>query len=120
MVRIYWYSPLTVRQSLAKSGKLMPPFRNQGLLTSIYFLDGNYMARMVKCCVTGIHGESDEFYKIGRDWFKDKDAYINYLKFKDVTYKDILSLLTENKNKIISSSAKDKIIEVIMLDHKAE
>ena len=77
------------------------------------------MARMVKCCVTGIYGESDEFYKIGRDWFKDKDAYINYLKSKDVTYNDMLSLLTEDKNTIISSFAKDKIIEVIMFDRKA-
>ena len=23
------------------------------------------MARMVKCCATGVHGKSDEFYKIG-------------------------------------------------------
>ena len=74
---------------------------------------------MVKCCVTGIHGELDEFYKIGRNWFKDKDAYINYLKSKDVTYNDMLSLLTENKNTIISSFAKDKIIEVTMSDRKA-
>ena len=37
------------------------------------------MSRMVKCCATGVHGKSGEFYKIGRDWFKDKAAYINYL-----------------------------------------
>ena len=76
------------------------------------------MSRMVKCRATGIHGDSDKFYKIGRDWFKDKNAYINYLKSKDVAYKDILSLLTEDKNAIISSSAKDKIIAVIMSDCK--
>ena len=76
------------------------------------------MARMVKCCATGVHGKSDEFYKIGRNWFKDKDAYINYLKSGNVTYQDILELLTEDKNMIISSSTKDKIIELIMSDHK--
>lgn len=78
------------------------------------------MARMVKCRATGIHGESDEFYKIGRDWFKDKNAYINYLKSGDVTYQDILELLTEDKNMIISSEAKSKIIKVIMSDCKKE
>ena len=62
------------------------------------------MSRMVKCCATGVHGKSDEFYKIGRDWFKNKAAYINYLKSKDIT-------------QIISSSAKDKIIEIIMSDY---
>ena len=63
-------------------------------------------------------GKSEEFYKIGRNWFKDKDAYINYLKSGNVTYQDILELLTEDKNMIISSSTKDKIIELIMSDHK--
>lgn len=77
------------------------------------------MARMVRCRATGIHGKSEEFYKIGRNWFKDKDAYINYLKSGDVTYQDILELLTEDKNMIISSSTKDKIIKLIMSDHKA-
>lgn len=75
------------------------------------------MARMVKCHATNIHGKSEEFYKIGRNWFKDKDAYINYLKSGDVTYRDVLSLLTEDKSQIISSSAKDKIIEIIMSDY---
>lgn len=75
------------------------------------------MARMVKCHATNIHGKSEEFYKIGRNWFKDKDAYINYLKSGDVTYQDVLSLLTEDKSQIISSSAKDKIIEIIMSDY---
>ena len=73
---------------------------------------------MVKCCATGVHGKSDEFYKIGRDWFKNKAAYVNYLKSKDITYQDVLSLLTEDKSQIISSSAKDKIIEIIMSDYK--
>ena len=76
------------------------------------------MARMVRCRATGFRGKSEEFHKIGRDWFKDKDAYINYLKSGDVTYQDILELLTEDKNMIISSSTKDKIIELIMSDHK--
>ena len=74
---------------------------------------------MVKCHATGIRGKSEEFCKIGRNWFKDKDAYINYLKSGDVTYQGILELLTEDKNMIISSSTKDKIIELIMSDHKA-
>lgn len=75
------------------------------------------MSRMVKCRATGICGKSAKFYKIGRDWFKDKNAYINYLKSESVTYQDILSLLAEDKNQIISSSAKDKIIEIIMSDY---
>lgn len=79
----------------------------------------NDMARMVKCRATGICGKSDEFYKVGRNWFKDKNAYINYLKSKDIIYQNILELLIEDKNTIISSSAKDKIIEVIISDHKA-
>lgn len=75
------------------------------------------MSRMVKCCATGVYGKSDEFYKIGRDWFKNKAVYINYLKSKNITFQDILSLLTEDKDQIISSSAKDKIIEIIMSDY---
>lgn len=47
------------------------------------------MSRMVKCRATGICGESAKFYKIGRDWFKDKNAYINYLKSGSVIYQDI-------------------------------
>lgn len=77
------------------------------------------MARMIKCCATNIRGKSEEFYKIGRNWFKDKEAYINYLKAEDVTYGDILELLTEDKDMIVSSSTKDKIIELIMSDYKA-
>lgn len=77
------------------------------------------MGRWVKCYATGICGDSNDFYKIGSKWFKDKETYINYLKSKDVTYQDILSLLTEDRDMIISLSAKDKIIEVIMSDCKA-
>lgn len=75
------------------------------------------MSRMVKCRATDIHGKSDEFYKIGRDWFMDKETYINHLKSKDITYQDVLSLLPEDKSQIISSSTKDKIIEIIMSDY---
>ena len=74
------------------------------------------MGRWVKCYATGIRGDSNDFYKIGTKWFKDKATYINYLKSKDVTYEDILSLLTEDRDMIISLSAKDKIIEVIVSD----
>lgn len=72
------------------------------------------MGRMVKCHATGARGDSNDFYKIGTKWFKDKNTYINYLKSKDVTYQDILSLLTEDRNMIISTSAKNKIIKIIM------
>lgn len=75
------------------------------------------MPRMVKCRTTGVHGKSNEFYRIGRDWFKDKNTYINYLKSKDMTYQDVLYLLAEDKDQIISSSAKSKIIEIIMSDY---
>lgn len=75
------------------------------------------MGRMVKCHATGTRGDSNNFYKIGTKWFRDKDTYINYLKSKDVTYQDILSLLTEHSDMVISLSEKDKIIKIIMSDH---
>jgi len=55
---------------------------------------------MVRCRATGFRGKSEEFHKIGRDWFKDKEAYINYSKSGDVTYQDIFELLAEDKNMI--------------------
>ena len=74
------------------------------------------MGRMVKCCVTGNKIDSNNSYKIGTKWFTDKDTYINYLKSKNITYQDILSLLTEDRDMIVSLSAKDKIIAIIMSD----
>lgn len=76
------------------------------------------MGRMVKCCVTGTAIDSNNSYKIGIKWFKDKETYINHLKNKDITYQDILSLLTEDGCCIISNHAKDQIIKIIEEDVK--
>lgn len=76
------------------------------------------MARMVPCYVTGVVGDSSEFYKIGKRWFKDKETYIKYLISKDITYKDILELLTEDKDVVLPESVKKQIIEVILNEYK--
>ena len=46
----------------------------------------------------------------------DKDTYIRYLKSKDISYKDILEILTEDKDFIISESTKDKIVKLLLSD----
>lgn len=74
------------------------------------------MGRLVKCSVTGSCGDSNNFYKIGNKWFKDKETYIHYLTTKDITYQDILSLLTEDRNCVISNETKDKVIKVVLSD----
>lgn len=74
------------------------------------------MSRMVKCSITGIKGDSSEFYKVGTKWFKDKETYLNHLRTKDVTYNDVLKLLTEDKNIVISSNTKNKIVQIILED----
>lgn len=76
------------------------------------------MGRMVKCYVTENKIDSNDSYKVGSKWFTDKETYINYLKTTNVSYQDILFLLTEDRNCIISNQAKDKIIEIIMEDIK--
>lgn len=76
------------------------------------------MARMVKCCVTGTVGDSSEFYKIGNRWYKDKEVYITYLKAKDINYQDILNLITEDHNFIVSQNAKEQIIQILLNDRK--
>lgn len=76
------------------------------------------MGRMVKCYVTGTIIDSNNAYKIGKKWFKDKETYINYLKNKDISYQDVLSLLTEDKDCVISNQAKDKIVKIIIDDLK--
>lgn len=76
------------------------------------------MARMVPCYVTGVVGDSSEFYKIGKRWFKDKETYIKYLISKDITYKDILELLTEDNDVVLPESVKKQIIEVILNECK--
>ena len=74
------------------------------------------MGRMVKCAFTGKIADSSCLYKVGRQWFEDKDAYIRYLKSKDVSYEDILELLSEDKDFIISESTKDKIVKLLLSD----
>ena len=43
------------------------------------------MGRMVKCAFTGKIADSSCLYKVGRQWFEDKDTYIRYLKSKDIS-----------------------------------
>lgn len=74
------------------------------------------MGRIVKCCVTVNKIDSNNSYEVGTKWFKDKETYIRYLTVKDISYQDILSLLTENKGCIISNQAKDSIIRIIIED----
>ena len=40
------------------------------------------MGRMVKCAFTGKIADSSYLYKVGSQWFEDKDTYIRYLKSK--------------------------------------
>lgn len=75
------------------------------------------MGRMVKCAFTGKIADSSNLHKVGKQWFEDKDTYIRYLKSKDVSYKDILELLTEDKDFIISENTKDKIIKILQSDN---
>ena len=74
------------------------------------------MGRMVKCAFTEKIADSSYLYKVRSQWFEDKDTYIRYLKSKDISYKDILELLTEDKNFIISESTKDKIVKLLLSD----
>ena len=74
------------------------------------------MGRMVKCAFTGEIADSSCLYKVGSQWFEDKDTYIRYLKSKDISYKDILELLTDDKNFIVSESTKDKIVKLLLSD----
>lgn len=72
------------------------------------------MGRMVKCAFTGKIADSSTFYKVGKQWFEDKDTYISYLKSKDISYRDIFELLVEDKDFIISESIKEKIVELLL------
>ena len=76
------------------------------------------MGRMVKCYVTGNKIDSKNAYKIGSKWFTDKETYIHYLQAKDISYQNVLSLLTEDRDCIISDQAKSKIIKIIIDDLK--
>ena len=74
------------------------------------------MGRMVKCVFTGKIADSSCLYKVGKQQFEDKDTYIRYLESKDISYKDILELLTEDKDFIISENTKDKIVKLLLSD----
>ena len=74
------------------------------------------MGRMVKCAFTGKIADSSCLYKVGRQWFENKETYINYLKSKDISYEDILELLTEDRNFIISENTKNQIIKILLND----
>ena len=74
------------------------------------------MGRMVKCAFTGKIADSSCLYKVGRQWFEDKETYINYLKSKDISYEDIFELLTEDRNFIISENTKNQIIKILLND----
>ena len=74
------------------------------------------MGRMVKCAFTGKIADSSCLYKVGKQWFEDKDTYIRYLESKDISYKDILELLIDDKDFIISESTKDEIVKLLLSD----
>jgi hypothetical protein len=73
---------------------------------------------MIKCTYTGTFADSALCYKVGKQWFESKEFYINYLKSKDISYRDILEILVEDRDCIISSNAKDKIVEILLEDIK--
>lgn len=72
------------------------------------------MGRMVKCAFTGTIADSSCLYKVGRQWFENKDTYIEYLKSKNILCRDILELLTEDKDAIVSDDVKNKIIKILL------
>lgn len=55
------------------------------------------MGRMVKIAVTNEIGDSNQLYKIGTKWFKNKEHYINTLKSSDLSYQTVLDLLESDK-----------------------
>lgn len=68
------------------------------------------MGRMVKIAVTNEIGDSNQLYKIGTKWFKNKEHYINTLKSSDLSYQTVLDLLESDKNCLFSDNVKTKII----------
>lgn len=51
------------------------------------------MGRMVKIAGTNEIGDSNQLYKIGTKWFKNKEHYIITLKSSDLSYQTVLDLL---------------------------
>ncbi|WP_343087599.1 hypothetical protein [Roseburia faecis] len=71
------------------------------------------MGRMVKIAVTNEIGDSNQLYKIGTKWFKNKEHYINTLKSSDLSYQTVLDLLESDKNCLFSDNVKTKIIKLL-------
>ena len=66
------------------------------------------MGRMVKCAFTGKIADSSCLYKVGRQWFEDKDTYIRYLKSKDII-KIFLNFLQRIKTLLFQKAQKIKL-----------
>lgn len=71
------------------------------------------MGRMVKITGTNEIGDSNQLYKIGTKWFKNKEQYINTLKSSNVSYRTVLDLLESDKNCLFSDEVKNKIIKLL-------
>ena len=71
------------------------------------------MGRMVKITGTNEIGDSNQLYKIGTKWFKNKEQYINTLKSSNISYQTILDLLEFDKNCLFSDEVKNKIIKLL-------
>ena len=69
--------------------------------------------QMVKIAVTNEIGDSNQLYKIGTKWFKNKEHYINTLKSSDLSYQTVLGLLESDKNCLFSDNVKTKIIKLL-------
>lgn len=71
------------------------------------------MGRMVKIAGTNKVGNSNQLYKIGTKWFKNKEHYVNTLKSSDVTYQVVLDLLESDKNCLFSDNIKIQIVKLL-------
>lgn len=71
------------------------------------------MGRMVKIAGTNEIGDSNQLYKIGTKWFKNKEHYIITLKSSDLSYQTVLDLLKSDKNCLFSDNVKTKIIKLL-------
>ena len=47
------------------------------------------MARMVRCNVTGVIGDSSTFYKVNNKWYQSKEVYQKYVSEKEYQNKFI-------------------------------
>lgn len=71
------------------------------------------MGRIVKITGTNEIGDSNQLYKIGTKWFKNKEHCINTLKSSDLSYQTVLDLLESDKNCLFSDNVKTKIIKLL-------